>query len=292
MPGALCISIDLELAWGIWDIPSAAYHRRCAEKERAVVGALLERFRSRSVPATWAVVGRLLDASEGIPDASGYGDHIWYAPDLVDAIRAAPPGHDVGSHSFAHVYFRQLDRERLRADLRAARRTHERHGLAFTSFVFPRNQVAHLDLLAEAGVKVFRGPDLGWHASLRRRVGELPGRGANLLDKLLPIAPGVAEPRTHPGGLVELPGSMLLLGRDGALRRLVRPEITLLKAKRGLRRAAREGRVFHLWFHPANFYAETDVQLRVLEAILDEACALRERGVLETRTMASYAARA
>jgi hypothetical protein len=190
------------------------------------------------------------------------------------------------------VYFHELDRERLRADLQAARRTHERHGLGFTSFVFPRNQVAHLDLLAEAGVKVFRGADLGWHETARRRLGRTPGRAAHLVEKLLPFAPAVVEPRSHPCGLVELPGSMLLFGRDGLLRRLVRPEITLVKAKLGLRRAARDGRVFHLWFHPSNFYAQTEAQLRLLERILDEACALRERGVLEIRTMASYAARA
>jgi hypothetical protein len=291
MSGALCISIDLELAWGMWDIPSAAYDHRCAEKERAVVGALLDLFASRSVPATWAIVGRLLDASDGAPDATWLWNHIWYAPDVVDAIRAAAPGHDLGSHSFAHVYFQELDRERLRSDLQAARRTHERHGLAFTSFVFPRNQVAHLDLLAEAGVKVFRGADVGWHATARRQLGRTPGRAAHLVDELLPFPPAVVEPISHPCGLVEVPGSMLLFGRDG-VRCLARPEITILKAKLGLHRAAREGRVFHLWFQPANFYARTEAQLRLLERILDEACALRERGTLEIRTMASYATRA
>jgi hypothetical protein len=292
MSGALCISIDLELAWGMWDVPSAAYDRRCAEKERAVVGALLALFASRSVPATWAVVGRLLDASDGVPETAGPAARIWYAPDLVEAIRAAAPGHDVGSHSFAHVYFQELDRERLRADLQAARRIHERHGLPFTSFVFPRNQVAHLDLLAEAGVKVFRGADVGWHETARRRLGRTPGRAANFAERLLPLAPPVVEPRSHVGGLVELPGSMLLFGRDGALLRLIHPELTLRKVKLGLHSAARDGRVFHLWFHPANFYTRTEEQLRLLDGILDEACALRERGALEIRTMASYAARA
>jgi peptidoglycan/xylan/chitin deacetylase (PgdA/CDA1 family) len=286
-PGALCISIDLELAWGTWDKPSAACHRLCAEKERLVVHALLELFASRAVPATWAVVGRLLDRSGGAP-ATEFGERIWYAPDLVEAIRNSPPGHDIGSHSFAHVYFEELDRGLLAADLRAARRIHEEHGLAFTSFVFPRNQVAHLDLLAEAGVKVFRSADVGWHTAIRKTAGTLPGRAAHLAHTLLPISPGVVQPRSHPFGLVELPSSMLLLARDG-LRRLVRPEIAEMKAKLGLRRAARHGKVFHLWFHPSNFYRETDVQLGVLESILDEACAMRDRGAIDVRTMASYA---
>jgi peptidoglycan/xylan/chitin deacetylase (PgdA/CDA1 family) len=288
--GALCISIDLELAWGIWEKPSAEYHRLCAEKERVVNHALLELFAAREIPATYAIVGRLLARPERFPTATEFGDRIWYAPDLVEAIRSASPAHDIGSHGFAHRYFPGTRRERLREDLQAARHVHETYGLPFTSFVFPRNEVAHLDLLAEAGLEVFRALEAGWHMSVRRRIGRLPGRAANLADKLLPIAPSVVEPTLQPSGLVALPGSMLFVGRNG-LRRLVHPELIERKARLGLRRAAREGRIFHLWFHPANFYYDTDVQLGMLEKILDEACAMRDRAELEIRTMASYARR-
>jgi peptidoglycan/xylan/chitin deacetylase (PgdA/CDA1 family) len=288
--GALCISIDLELAWGIWEKPSAEYHRLCAEKERFVNHALLELFAAREIPATYAIVGRLLARPERFPTATEFGDRIWYAPDLVEAIRSASPAHDIGSHGFAHRYFPGTRREQLREDLQAARHVHETYGLPFTSFVFPRNEVAHLDLLAEAGLEVFRALEAGWHMSVRRRIGRLPGRAANLADKLLPIAPSVVEPTLQPSGLVALPGSMLFVGRNG-LRRLVHPELIERKARLGLRRAAREGRIFHLWFHPANFYYDTDVQLGMLEKILDEACAMRDRAELEIRTMASYARR-
>jgi peptidoglycan/xylan/chitin deacetylase (PgdA/CDA1 family) len=284
--GAFCISIDLELAWGFWDRPSREYDRLCAEKERAIVRALLDLFATHEVPATWAIVGRLLDRSDTLPPTR---EHLWYAPDLVEAIRHASPRHDVGSHGFAHVYFRESGRDTLRADLRCARRVHDDHGLDFTSFVFPRNQVAHLDLLCEAGIRVFRGTNAGWETTVREKLGETLGRAANLADKLLPTAPAVVLPRPHPSGLVELPASMSLLGRGG-LRRLVRPDVARTKARLGLHRAIREGAVFHLWFHPSNFYWETDVQLRVLEGILDEACTLRDRDALEVRTMASYAA--
>ncbi len=285
---ALCVSIDLELAWGIWDKPSDEYHRLCLEKERAIVSAMLDLFASREIPTTWAIVGRLLDTSGRAPAPAAFGERIWSAPDLVEAIRNASPTHDIGSHGFAHLYFQESDRDRIREDLRSARRIHDEHGLPFTSFVFPRNQVAHLDLLAEAGIKVFRGVDTGWHAAARRRLGKLAGRAAHLADEALPIPPMVVQPISHPFGLVEVPGSMLLLGRAG-VRRLVRPEIAEAKAKLGLRRAARQGGIFHIWFHPSNFYYETEVQLRILENILDEACAMRDRAEIELRTMASFA---
>ncbi|HYG67339.1 MAG TPA: polysaccharide deacetylase family protein, partial [Anaeromyxobacteraceae bacterium] len=169
MSGALCISVDLELAWGFWDKPSPEQHRLCAEKERAIVAALLDLLAEREIAATWVIVGSLLDATAKPPVDTAFGRRIWYAPELVEAIREASPLQDVGSHGFAHLYFRQTDRERLRADLQAARRVHDAHGLDFTSFVFPRNQIAHLDLLAEAGVRVFRGDDVGWFTTVRER---------------------------------------------------------------------------------------------------------------------------
>jgi hypothetical protein len=285
--GDFCISIDLELAWGIWDKPSGVYFRACAEKERRIVAALLEILGRHEMSATWAVVGRLLDRTPAPPVSTEYGDRIWYAPDLIEQIRRVP-GQDVGSHSYAHIYFETALRDAIDADLEAARAVHERHGLPMTSFVFPRNQVAQLDRLAAAGIAVFRSTDHGWHAAVRSRVGGPIGRAANLADKIFAIPPATVTPKRC-GELIELPSSMLLLAREG-LRRLVRPEALVAKARLGLRRAARRGELFHLWFHPSNFYEDTDRQLAVFADIAAAAARARDRGELAVRTMASYAA--
>ena len=42
--GALCISIDLELAWGVWDQLTPGYVRQCVELERTIVKRILELF--------------------------------------------------------------------------------------------------------------------------------------------------------------------------------------------------------------------------------------------------------
>jgi len=278
----LCISIDLELAWGIWDKPNPDYHARCAERERKIVARLLEMFETYEVAATWAIVGRLLERDPA------HDQPIWYAPDLIEQIRAARIAQDIGSHSYAHVYFGETDRERLRADLAAARRVHDEHKLPFVSFVFPRNQVAHLDLLREAGIRVFRSVDQGWHIEVRDRLGKTAGRLANLADKVLPVPPATVHPITH-DGLVELPSSMLLLGRNG-LRRAVHPSALAAKAMLGLERARRAGGIFHLWFHPSNFYYDTDRQLDTLERIVRRACTLRDRGQLAIQPMNEFAA--
>jgi peptidoglycan/xylan/chitin deacetylase (PgdA/CDA1 family) len=281
--GDFCISIDLELAWGIWHKPSPEYHARCAELERTIVDKLVELFDKYEVGVTWAIVGRLIDSAS---DSSK--DKIWYAPDLIERVQRARVRHDIGSHSYSHPYFDQTDREQLRADLQAARRVHDQHGLPFVSFVYPSNLVAHTDLLREAGIRVFRSDDIGWHASVRLRLGDMAGRVANFADKVVPIPPAVVRPIDH-GGLIELPTSMLLLSKKG-LRRAVPRASLVAKALFGLERARRSGGLFHLWFHPSNFYYDMPEQLETLERIVRRACSLRERGKLAIRTMSEYAA--
>lgn len=282
--GAFCISIDLEAAWGVWDKLTPQYLSKCLELERMIVDRVLAIFDRYDVSATWAIVGHLLEKRA---DGVAAEQPAWYAPDMIEAIRSARTKQEIGSHSFAHIYFSENTSEQAWSDLDAARAIHERHGLEFTSFVFPRNMVGHLPLLARAGIRVFRGIDHGWHMAAPGR--HPVARILHLLDTMIPLAPAVVRPVIHPGGLVELPGSMLLMGRNG-LRKLVRPAVLELKAKRGLRAAASDKSVFHLWFHPTNFYYDSERQFATLETIVREAVRLRDTHSLDIVPMRTFAA--
>lgn len=286
MPGSFCISIDLEGAWGIWDKPDRDHFERCAHREHRIVRGLLELFDRYEIPVTWAVVARLMELDDSKPSTSKYGEKIWFGPELIELIRNAGTKHDIGSHSYAHPYYGELSRDEARADLLAAKKVHDRLGLPFDSFVYPRNQIAHLDLLREVGVKVYRSLDVGWHVTARK-LGPKVGRIAHLTSQALPLAPAVVSPTTH-DGLVELPSSMLFIGRNGA-RRAILPALTIAKAVRGAKAASSDG-CFHLWFHPSNFYHRTDQQLETLGAILATVAAMRDRAELEIKTMRSFAA--
>jgi hypothetical protein len=213
---------------------------------------------------------------------------LWYGPETLEIIAGARCPQEIGSHSYEHVYYGEIDSAAADADLSAAARVHAAQGVGFLSFVFPRNDVGHLDLLAKHGVKVFRSVDQGIHMLARQRLGRLAGRAANFLDKLLPIPPAAVAPVIHENGLVELPSSMLLMSRNGA-RRAIHPRAAVLKARLGLEAAARSHRVFHLWFHPSNFYYRTREQLHVLGQILARARELRDEGRLDVRTMGTFA---
>lgn len=285
--GAFCISIDLELAWGYWDTPNPAMFAKGRELERPIAARLLDLFERHEVSATWAIVGRLLEKPRGKESLPG-GEGIWYAPDIIEKIAAAKAPQDIGSHSYAHIYFSECGAAAARADLEAARAIHARHSLPFSSFVFPRNQVGHLDELARAGIRIFRSTDLGWTQDVRS-LNRTAGRAANLVDKILPIPPRTVSIAPRPDGMSELPSSMILLRRNG-LRRFISDASLESKAGAGLRRAAELGEIFHLWFHPDNFYYRTDAQFEVLENILSCATDLRRRGELSISSMAALAA--
>ena len=272
--GVFCISIDLELGWGYVDNPSVEHMRLVQRLERPVISRLLEIFGEYEIPATWATVGRLLEreAEPSGPSAAHTLEEAWYAPDVVEQIRGARCEQEIGSHSFGHIIYSKATQAQAAADLDAAARVHKAHGLDFVSFVFPDNKVNHIGLLAARGIKVFRS---GASTETLSRFGRL-GRA---VDKFLPTAPGTVQPIFHDSGLIELPGCLPLIGRNG-IRRLIAPGIVLHKARCGLDAAANSKSVFHFWFHPHNLYFGADTQFKLLTAIAAMAAELRRKHML------------
>jgi len=284
MGGQLTISIDLELAWGMWDTLTPDRIRMVETAERPICAALLQLFDRYEISATWAVVAGLLERSSSV----GMPAHeaCWYAPDIIEQLASAKTAHEIGSHGGRHIYFDKIGAAEAQEDLEFAKGVHHAHGLPFISLVFPRNAVGHLDLLAKAGLRTFRGPDIGWATTVRRAASSL-GKAANLADKMLPLPPCAVEVE-HCDGMINVPGSMLLMGRNGA-RRFVLPAVTRSKLKMGLTRAHLTGSLFHLWFHPSNFYYRREEQFATLNWFLAYASNEAAHGRIEIRTMRSYA---
>ncbi|HEY1545606.1 MAG TPA: polysaccharide deacetylase family protein [Xanthobacteraceae bacterium] len=280
----LTISIDLELAWGVWDHLTPTGLRLVETAERPICTALIELFDRHRVPATWAIVAALLDEASA---ASRPGPKAcWFAPDIIDHLRSNKAGHEIGSHSGRHIYFDNASADDARADLEFAKSVHHAHELGFKSFVFPRGASGHLDAVADVGLKVFNAADVGWVESARR-LGRHAGQIANLLDKLLPVPPRSARPEPC-GELIHIAKSMLLMARNGP-RRFVLPAVTRAKLRAGLRRAQETAGIFHVWFHPSNFYFRRDEQLATLDWFLEHAAKEAAQGRVDFRTMGSYA---
>jgi len=184
--GQLIISIDLELAWGVWDHLTPSSLGLAAKHERPICASLVELLDRHQIPVTWAIVAALLDEKSA---AAQPGDkRCWYAPDVIEQIVNAKSRHEIGSHGGRHRYFDCMAPAQAREDLEFAREQHRAHALPFDAFVFPRNSIGHLDILRDTGLRAFRGPDRGWFMATGA-AGRMAGRTANFVDKMLPIPP-------------------------------------------------------------------------------------------------------
>jgi len=279
----LTISIDLELAWGNWDNLTSFHIQNIELKEREIIDRLLELFERYGLSVTWAFVAALLDeeSSKSMPGKKS----LWFAPEIIEKISRSSMAHDLGSHGGKHRYFNNMTEQEAIEDLEFASNIHSKYNIPLNSFVYPRNKVAKTQILAKHGIKIYRSADKAWHESIRRKQIHL-GRAANLIDKMLPISPQAVKPQFNKE-ISNIPGSMLFFSRNG-IRRFVQPSVTLTKLEKGLQKAISDGGVFHLWFHPSNFWSETEQQFAIFEKFIKRVSDLKNLDQLEVRNMAEF----
>ena len=316
-PGALVISLDFELHWGVRDSRRLAEYKGNLLGVRQAVPAMLDLFARYRIHATWATVGflfcqtrdELLAAAPPLRpgyehealcpyralDAIGADeeeDPFHYAPSLINRIRQ-DPCQEIGTHTFSHYYSleRGQTEEAFEADLRAGIAIARRYGVETRSLVFPRNQInpAYLPVCERLGIVAYRGNPPGWlyeaEASGQRSTAK---RLLRLADTCLPISgDGCCRPdRATP---CNVPASRFLRPYTRALAPLDRARLHRISS--GLAAAADGGRIYHLWWHPHNFGACLPENLRFLESLLQRFGALRDRHGMESLTMLECATR-
>lgn len=310
--GACVISIDTELAWGEAHRRDGTEGRHRFAAERGVIAELLAMLARYEISATWAVVGHLfLDACRDdgrgphpdlVPPMYGWldadwlaidpcssldADPFWYGRDIVDAILACPVRQEIGSHSFTHVIVDDpgCTPEVFSSELSAATRVAVERGVELRSFVYPRNAIAQIPLLARHGFRCYRGgrtsePFAGRPPSLRR--------GLRALDRLRPLRGSAVMPQRHPSGVWNVPQTYLFAPPSRGRR--LPPRMWSRRPVARLRQAVRHRSLFHLWFHPYNITADPEWALAALEHVCREAARRRDAGELAVVTMGELAA--
>lgn len=298
--GTVVISLDAELAWGYHDLDPLPDEK--FETARESWTWLIDVFEEFSIRATWAIVGHLFrsdcdgrHAETAAPDGwfrrdpGGTADEhpLWFGPDLVESVLDSPVDHEIASHSHSHVEFGadRTTRDIAESDVETCVALAEEWGIELESFVFPRNNVGHLDVLAEHGFQNYRTTGQRWFSDRQfRRAGKALDYGFGL------SAPGVARPSLDDHGLVRHEGSQYLFSFEDPIRHLVRPfttEPVVRRIERGLDRAVETDGVFHLWFHPNELRSAADRQrVRKALAAIDE-----RRDHLDVATMAAVGRR-
>jgi CRP-like cAMP-binding protein len=305
------ISIDVEMSWG------AVHHGRPHDPspyaaEREVVADVLAAMEEHGISATWAIVGHLFLGECSPRGGRSHGDILrpdyewfegdwydldpgstlaaaptWYGPDLVAAIRSCPVPQEIGSHSFGHVIAGDpgCSAEAFRSDLIAAVAVAHDTDLDLRSFVFPRNSVGHLDVLADMGFTAYRSPPDDRFAGARG----MRRRMLSAVDALRPLSSATFRAERD-GVLVRIPQTYLF---DPASRTAGRVGTSAWSwlVRRRLRHAVRTSSLFHLWFHTHNLSAHRDRARRAMDDLFRVARREIEAGRLENLTMGQLADR-
>ena len=302
MAGTLIVSLDFELFWGMLEVFSLEQYQDNVLGGKKAIPQLLELFRKYDIHATWATVGYLFAESKEelktfFPeramwpsysdkrlDPYAYLDTIgdneaeapcFYCPDLIRLV-AETPGQEIGSHTFCHYYCWAEGQtvEQFAEDMKAAKAIAKAKGYDVTSVVLPRNQCApeYTKVLSALGYTAFRDLENDWvHRKVPVRILE---RACILLDAYLPMTRGYYTPQKE-NGIWNLTGSKMYRPIMPKLRALEGLKMRRLKGQ--MRRAAKRGETYHLWWHPHNLGVDTQANMAQLEEIFRYYEELKEK---------------
>ncbi len=316
--GALVVSLDFELHWGVRDKSAldGAYSQNLFGARKAIP-RILDVFEEFEVAATWATVGflfaesrrereefspslrpryvdeRLNAYAEPIGENEGH-DPLHFASSLIGQI-AKRSRQEIGTHTFSHYYCQEPGetREAFAADLSSAVAIAQRRGIDVRSIVFPRNQFrpGYEEVLKRAGIVCYRGNEPSWMYRPRPRNEEtLAVRAPRLLDGYVSLS-GPKFVRwdevLQPNGLCDVRSSMFLRPYTPSRRNF--ESIRLRRITSGIRAAAENHGIFHLWWHPHNFGTHTQENLDFLRRVLEVFSACRKAHGMRSLSMAGVA---
>ena len=294
--GVFTVSLDFELYWGMRDLCSIEEYKDNLDGTRTAVREMLQVFSSHGIHATWATVGFLfftsLDELKGnipkslptysreklspykyIEEAASLDPVYHFAPDLIELI-AGYEGQEIGSHTFSHYYCLEAGQSlpQLEEDLALSIKTANSRGISITSLVFPRNQCNpdYLSVLNKLGIRCYRGnePHPMYAVSAGASYGKLR-RLVLLIDTCLNLSGHNTYRledciRERP---FNFPASRFL--RPYSRKRAILDGLRVRRIKRSMDDAARNKRIFHLWWHPHNFGANTRENMGILCTIAE-----------------------
>jgi peptidoglycan/xylan/chitin deacetylase (PgdA/CDA1 family) len=315
MNGALVISLDFELLWGVFDKVDWTKKVEYFNNTRKVIPEILQLFEKYEISCTWATVGMLFNKNweewnmnipENLPaytneklSAYHYGksiqsketEKLCFAPELIKQI-AETSRQEIGTHTYSHYYCLEpgQDNVSFRCDLNKALEMAADLKLNLKSLVFPRNQYNsdYLKACEESGINTIRTNPLNWYwqntqkDSLSQKIFRTGDAYFGLQDK--------AYKNTHLSNF-----SPNMTGQKAS--RLLRPYsgknyLDRLKLRRiftEMEHAAKNNKIYHLWWHPHNFGENPEKNLEELKQILGHYKKLKEQYNFQSLNMRELA---
>lgn len=310
--GVFTVSLDFELFWGVRDKRSIEQYKNNLLGVRKLMPEMLRIFSDNDIHATWATVGFLFfkdtnELNKNIPkllpeysreelspykyiqEISNLDAAYHFAPDLIELI-LKHEGQEIGTHTFSHYYCLEKGQSlaQFEEDIISAIEIAKRKNISTKSLVFPRHQwdKEYLSVLTKLGMQCYRGNESSWIYKASDDAGQnMFRRAIRLLDAYFNLSGYNTydlkdcikeKPFNFPASRFLRPYSNKLAFLD---------RLRLRRIKNAMDDAAINNRIFHLWWHPHNFGANTNENNGFLAEILKHYTILNERHGMKSLNM-------
>jgi peptidoglycan/xylan/chitin deacetylase (PgdA/CDA1 family) len=310
--GIFTISLDFELYWGMRDVISVEGYSKHLDGTPKAVELMLKLFNEQDIHATWATMGFLFckdvdelkrNYPEKLPEYRDDEINLYkyaqteylkpeyhFAPKSIELI-SSYPNQEVASHTFSHYYCLEegQDEEAFYEDIMAFNTVAKSKGITPCSLVFPRNQYnkSYIEVIKKAGITSYRGNERGsiYDAASEEEKKTLTKRLLRIVDTYINIS------GYHTYKLEDIkkdtpfniPASRFL--RPYSLKLSFLDSLKLKRITDAMTYAAKNGELYHLWWHPHNFGINTKENMVFLEKVIKHYKFLEKEYGFRTLTM-------
>jgi len=316
--GTFVISLDFELHWGIVDQCeiTPTYKEIFVRTRQYVIPGMLELFREYEIHATWATVGLLFFKNQpsllaSLPDVrpsyvnpllsaythldiigeSEQTDPYHYAPSLIKKIQSYPH-QEIGSHTFSHYYCLEegASPPQFEADMLAWKQASDAFDVVGKSHCFARNQYdqRYIDICQNLDISAYRGNENIWfyrptsyeQETMLRKIFRWIDTYAPITSHQCKTVAQISK-ASRPYNITS---SRFLRAFYPRLSRL--EPLKVRRILTGMSYAAKQKKIYHLWWHPHDFGENTEENFEMLEQILRHYAALKNRYGMNSLNMA------
>ena len=295
--GRFIISLDFEMLWGLagWTPEQIAGYLDHLNGSIVALEGILNVLKQYDIKCTIACVGAMNCSSAAdvrykmpvkcpsyrnplfssyhslLPDIGGrYRDSLFFCKEILKKL-SENPWVEMASHTFSHDYCLAAGQtaEEFEEDIRLAVNEMREYRVPVT-VIFPRNQVAeaYLTVCRKYGFTHYRGnlDVFLYRTTCTQSRFSLKG-AMRLLDTYVPVSGhNCYDPDSLNGSVLKnIPGSRFFRSRSRYLS-LLEP-LRIHRVKSSMKYAARNGLVYHLWWHPHNFGVDTEKNIKQLQDI-------------------------
>ncbi len=299
--GALVISLDFELFWGVADIADFKEWDDRIKRVYEIVPRTLKLFEKYGIHATWATVAGIMMDNENeltaylpkelplqtreiierfhFKDVNNTIPHyMLFGNELVKMIKNTD-GQEIGTHTFTHYYCNKEDSSstNLNYELETASRIMREKGYGVCkTVVFPRNQVkSNFVSNMPKNIKNYRGVKQSYVNKLKSKKNAL-GNIVWYADHYIPLQNStISYCEINERGLFNVKLSRLFKAYKEKYRIL--EGIKMIRYKNEMKYAAKHNRIYHICWHPHNFSDYIEKNFEQLEILLEEFDALRNK---------------